>query len=834
MTSFLDVLQDIKDRQRIVDAAKNGGLFGALDAHQKMRERQQLRDLATAAQESVELQRKQLELQSRARQSAPSASPSSFSYSDSRISRCRSVDPEVIIDLLEELAGQLQDAKGEAGKAGLDTVGASKAAWEAWKSEFCAKWAADRSQLSVKEKQLTALESQWSKPQGIRRQIGALRSECVSLRAKLDKICANNLDDYWGGFNDYTFRTNPEICAHYGFTSRVWAARSVYACNYIFEEVARGMASTRSKAVGKGIEGRLDALFEGVRGVIEGRRSTVATATFAPAASPSSPAAGSATPFHARPNAHKTAVPSARDMRCPLCGGAIYTKVPKCIHCDCKFVWEDDSRDSVKNRDALPKCPECHSPIDGNQPRRCATCRSELYWLRGKPLARGDAMSLASSGWSLPELERCRDQLTKAAIELAAALCLVRDAGISDVSGCKDAAAKRIKRVQSLEQQAANLSGMAEAEWELTDPLSRQHDDLEKEISAVRSRIAEIKERQSHLELDFNSGAPALRAQLKQSLKVAMDKVPGLSAQLAEVKKKVREARKHREVKVAAERQRLFKQIEDVKHFAPRLADLQAVCDQAKNAESAVASVAKALELIEPLRRSLGGDAASMPSILEINPNDEAPLQLGMPDSGEVEIEVRLPSDTVAHRMTLGDFRQWIRDTATGVEVARATGARDWVSVRKALPALFVPLLERARIERLLRSGIAIQPGDETPLTEDAVVDLLLPGMCAVAAADGVLQSTERSLIVELMYEKGCSEDRAVLEAKVVDTCRRIRKDGLRGAVEELCQRLKPFVGRPMCDLFLELLQRIAAADGRIGSRESAILDLFKQHLIVS
>ncbi len=35
MTSFLDALQDIKDMHRVVDAAKTGGLFGALLSFEK-------------------------------------------------------------------------------------------------------------------------------------------------------------------------------------------------------------------------------------------------------------------------------------------------------------------------------------------------------------------------------------------------------------------------------------------------------------------------------------------------------------------------------------------------------------------------------------------------------------------------------------------------------------------------------------------------------------------------------------------------------------------------------------------------------------------------------
>jgi tellurite resistance protein len=115
--------------------------------------------------------------------------------------------------------------------------------------------------------------------------------------------------------------------------------------------------------------------------------------------------------------------------------------------------------------------------------------------------------------------------------------------------------------------------------------------------------------------------------------------------------------------------------------------------------------------------------------------------------------------------------------------------------------------------------------------SEDAVVDLLLPGMCAIAAADGVLQASERKMIVDLIREKGCSMEQDVLEEKVVDTCRRIHKNGLQSAVEQLCQTLSPFIGRPLCELFLDLLDRIAAADGRVGNRESVVLEFFKRRL---
>jgi len=31
----------------------------------------------------------------------------------------------------------------------------------------------------------------------------------------------------------------------------------------------------------------------------------------------------------------------------------------------------------------LPKCPDCQQPLDGVRPRKCSSCRADIYWLRG-------------------------------------------------------------------------------------------------------------------------------------------------------------------------------------------------------------------------------------------------------------------------------------------------------------------------------------------------------------------------------------------------------------------------------------------------------------------
>ena len=47
---------------------------------------------------------------------------------------------------------------------------------------------------------------------------------------------------------------------------------------------------------------------------------------------------------------------------------------------------------------ALPKCPDYQNPLDGDQPRRCAACRTELLWLNAAtPLTHGDAESIVES-----------------------------------------------------------------------------------------------------------------------------------------------------------------------------------------------------------------------------------------------------------------------------------------------------------------------------------------------------------------------------------------------------------------------------------------------------
>jgi hypothetical protein len=439
-------------------------------------------------------------------------------------------------------------------------------------------------------------------------------------------------------------------------------------------------------------------------------------------------------------------------------------------------------------------------------------------------------MSLATSGWVIPEIQTCREQLTHAAIELAAALCIVRESGMNDVATCKDVLAKRTLKVQLLEKQARSLGPRLPA----NDPLLQSRGSLEKTLATIKEQITALKARQSQAELDFSPNAPAVRAKLQHEMRALLAKAPEIASQLNATEEKVRLKTREAASAAAIEKQKLGKQIEAIRNGPPELSDLQAVCAHARTAEAAIASVADALALIEPLRRSLGGTSASMPSVLEtpVGMGEKPSLAASAPD--DLEIEIRLPSDVVAQRVAVKDVRTWIQQAASGVEVVRAVGTEEWMPVRRAFPEVFVAQQELSVLERLLKCGVPAQSCDGPVLSEDAIVDLLLPGMCAIAAADGVLQSQERKLIVELLREKGCSADPSEIDGKVTDTCKRIHRQGAQATADQLCRGLEPFVGRPLCDLFLELLDRIAAADGQVGNRESTVLALFKHRLAVS
>lgn len=480
-----------------------------------------------------------------------------------------------------------------------------------------------------------------------------------------------------------------------------------------------------------------------------------------------------------------------------------------------------------RRRDALPKCPECHSPLDGHQPRRCANCRSEVYWIQGEPHAQADVMRLAQSGWQLPELQRCRQQLQCTAIELAAALCITRDHGINSVAACKDLLEKRSAKVQALEKQMRSISERLAHD----DPLAQQQSRLASEMSDLKSRIAATKSRLAECEFDFSPGAPEKKMRLQKEVQVLLAKAPPIVAQQNDLEQKVRLKLKQIAATAATEKGKLGKQIEAIQNGPPSFDELRAVCEQAKQAELTIASLENAIALIAPLRQAIGGTPLSMPSILEAGSESEGPPSLFFPDGNESILEARLPSDVVSQSMAVEEAQQWVRESATGVEVVRPKGTSDWVPVRKAFSGLFTPQAEKARLARLVRDGIAALSAEVVEASEGSVVDLLLPGMCAIAAADGVLQAAERQLIVDLIREKGCSMEQDILDEKVVETCRRIHKNGLQATIQQLCQRLSPFVGRPLCDLFLDLLDRIAAADGRVGNRESTVLEFFKRHL---
>jgi hypothetical protein len=261
MTSFLDALKDFKDTQRALEAAKSGGIFAALEVHQQMAERHQLRDLAAAAQESLDLQRKQAEKQAD-RVTPPTfmPPPAQLTVPHSRSSPLDSIlehdaRAEVVIFKLESFISQLRAALAEAGKFNSTTVKQNAAVLDDWLRNFKQK-----KQAELRERE--ALRKKW-------------------LKSAEDKDRLDNLETVWcmagpwGGEDTFKkIRGVRWACDYFGFGPKEIAAyevKSVVSMNYydLNRRIDGSFSNTRMHAEHLGVAEKLDALAKTAKDLVE-------------------------------------------------------------------------------------------------------------------------------------------------------------------------------------------------------------------------------------------------------------------------------------------------------------------------------------------------------------------------------------------------------------------------------------------------------------------------------------------------------------------------------------------------------------------------------------
>lgn len=261
MTSFLDALKDLKDTQRAIEAARTGGIFAALDVHQKMAERQQLRDLAAAAQESLEIQKKQAEQQanqllqppSTPPTSRPAFSPSQSCYLDGVLKPDERAD--VLISKLQTFISGIKRVLSKTATFGHTTVKQNKTVLDNWLNGF-----KSRKQAELSERE--ALREKWFKSDADKKRLDDLETVWY-------------VAGPWGGEDTYKRMSSQRWAhAHFGFGPKEIAAQEVQeyvGSNYyeIDRQVNGSFSNCWLHAEALGVTDKLKSLAKEAKDLVE-------------------------------------------------------------------------------------------------------------------------------------------------------------------------------------------------------------------------------------------------------------------------------------------------------------------------------------------------------------------------------------------------------------------------------------------------------------------------------------------------------------------------------------------------------------------------------------
>jgi tellurite resistance protein len=69
------------------------------------------------------------------------------------------------------------------------------------------------------------------------------------------------------------------------------------------------------------------------------------------------------------------------------------------------------------------------------------------------------------------------------------------------------------------------------------------------------------------------------------------------------------------------------------------------------------------------------------------------------------------------------------------------------------------------------------------------------------------------------------------LRSRVVSTCKKLAATGYAEAAKTLVNDLRPFKGRPLGQLVVELMETVSSADGAVGNRERQVVEFIRKGL---
>ena len=261
MTTFLDVLKDMQDINRV---SKAGSFGAALDAHQKMQERHQLRDAAAALQESVAIQR---ELLDNARPQPADVEQSS--NGDRRaneqkrrdtnvmkqimadMNRLSSQEPQIVIGTLAKVVEELPPLLQHATAFGNPTVASNVSAYDAWYENRTQTHKVDKAREAEVTREMEAIESKWFKSAADVERLQALGQQREMLRTMNDNS--------EGFFDEQLLQEYPHVCKHYRFGLAELLATEIHKLKVEFDRSIENIDVKRFKADKEGLLTGLDS-----------------------------------------------------------------------------------------------------------------------------------------------------------------------------------------------------------------------------------------------------------------------------------------------------------------------------------------------------------------------------------------------------------------------------------------------------------------------------------------------------------------------------------------------------------------------------------------------
>lgn len=113
----------------------------------------------------------------------------------------------------------------------------------------------------------------------------------------------------------------------------------------------------------------------------------------------------------------------------------------------------------------------------------------------------------------------------------------------------------------------------------------------------------------------------------------------------------------------------------------------------------------------------------------------------------------------------------------------------------------------------------------------EVLASLFIDSLCCVAVGDRKLSQAEVGHIIQVLRRLENQQDQKVLQAKIVESSKRIFAAGAALQSRLVCERLIENKAEAAFGFILETLRQLAAVDGRSTAEELEILKIFEEQL---